>query len=275
LIDLAHEAVEHSSTNLMFSVVGVAAAGVCGAWYLVRASRLRRRGLRWPLSRDAAFLGGCGVLAAGAAVGAPETPFTGHMAQHVLVGMVAPLLMVLGRPVTLLLRTLPVGVRRTEVLRILHSRVARVVVNPPVAALLSVGGMWALYRTPVFEASHDSPWLHAVVHLHMFVAGTLFTAAVCQLDPVIRRYTVTLRAVTLVAASAAHAVLAKSLSAWAPPGTAVAGADLQMGAQLMYYVGDVVEIGTAIVLALSWYAAGGRALAHEQRRSRVAAEGPR
>jgi putative membrane protein len=272
VVDLSHGGGDHLSVESLFTAGALAAAGVSAALYVVRSVTLRGRGANWPLSRDAAFIGGCAVLAAGTALTLPAMPFTGHIAQHLLVGMIAPLLIVLGRPVTLLLRTLRVGGRRAWVVCVLHTRVVRLAVLPPVAALSSVGGMWALYRTPLFEAIHDRPWLHATVHVHMMITGTLFMAAICQLDPVRRRYGLTVRGATLVAAGAAHAVLAKSLYELPPPNAAITGSDLRMGAQLMYYGGDVVEICIAAVLALTWYAAGGRALAHERRRLRAAAQ---
>ncbi len=104
------------------------------------------------------------------------------------------------------------------------------------------------------------PWLSAAVHAHVLAAGLLFTFSVCQLDPVRRRWSLAVRGVTLLAAGAAHAVLAKSLYATAPPGAAFTTADLHTGAQIMYYGGDLVEAALAVVLAASWYAATGRAL---------------
>ena len=267
MFDFAHGDTGHVSAESLLSAGAIIAAGVCAVGYVVRSSALRARGVHWPLSLDAAFVGGCVALAAGAAWSLPAMPFTGHMAQHLLVGMVAPFLIVVGRPVTLLLRTFRVGSLRTRVLRVLHSRAARLAVFPPVAAAASIVGIWALYRTPLFAATHDHPWLHAAVHVHLVVSGTLFTAAVCQLDPVRRRYGLTLRAATLIATGAAHAVLAKSLYAWPPPSAVIARFDLQLGAQLMYYGGDAVEIAIAVVLAVSWYAAGGRAFARQQRRT--------
>ncbi|MEQ4608419.1 cytochrome c oxidase assembly protein [Streptomyces cavourensis] len=129
------------------------------------------------------------------------------------------------------------------------------------AALLDVGGLWLLYRSGLFAAMQHHAWLHAVVHLHVLTAGLLFTFAVCQLDAVRRRWSLAVRGMTLLAAGAAHAVLAKSLYAAAPPGTTFASADLHTGAQLMYYGGDLVEAGLAVVLAASWYRATGRAWA--------------
>lgn len=56
-----------------------------------------------------------------------------------------------------------------------------------------------------------------------------------------------------------HAVLAKSLYAGGPPGTAIAAADLHTGAQVMYHGGDLAEAAFAAVPAASWYRTTGRA----------------
>jgi putative membrane protein len=61
-----------------------------------------------------------------------------------------------------------------------------------------------------------------------------------------------------VAAGAAHAVLAKTMWVTPPPGTGFQAGDVHSAAELMYYGGDVVEIALAAILALRWYAAGGR-----------------
>jgi putative membrane protein len=236
--------------------------------YLSAGRRLRRCGDSWPRVRETSFILGTVTVLAALLVQLPLGEFTGHMVQHLLVGMAAPLLLVLGRPLTLALWALPVGEVRRSLLEVVHSRAAAVVTFPPAAGLLDLGGLWLLYRTTIFAGTHEQPWLHAAVHAHVLVAGVLFMSAVCQLEPVRRRYSLTLRAGSLVAAGAAHAVLAKSLYATPPPGTQFQDADVAFGAQLMYYGRDLIEVAIALVVALRWYAAAGRALAREAR-SRV------
>jgi putative membrane protein len=241
----------HDGHVLVFLALAAFGAYEVGAW------RLRDRGDRWPPARDAVF--GCGIAAAIF----PAAPgFTGHVLQHVVAGMLAPLLLVLARPVTLLLRAAPAARRRLK--PVLRSRVVAVLTCPPVAAVLDAGGLWLLYRTGLFAAAARDPVLHVLVHVHVFAAGLLFTASVCALEPVRHRYGLLPRAAALVGAAAAHAVLAKTLYLSAPPDTAFA--DRQEGAELMYYGGDVVELGLAVVVALTWYAARGRAAARVRRR---------
>lgn len=92
-----------------------AAALAAASVYLLSARRLRRRGDTWPWARDVAFAAGCGAMGWAISAKTPGGPFTGHMAQHLIVGMVAPLLLVLARPLTLALRLLPPGRDRKSV----------------------------------------------------------------------------------------------------------------------------------------------------------------
>jgi putative membrane protein len=235
------------------------------ALYLFAAARLRRRGDAWPWPRDVCFtVGGVSLLIA-ALVRLPGGEFTAHTGQHLIVGMAAPLLLILARPLTLALRVMSRRPRRW-LLWLSRSRGLGWLVFPPTAAVADFGALWLLYRTGLFAAIHDNPWLHAVVHLHVLLAGLLFTFAVCQVDPVRRRYGLVLRAGTVVVAGAAHAVLAKTLYGDPPPHTAFAATDLARGAELMYYGGDLVEISLAVLLAAQWYAASGRDLTRASRR---------
>ena len=240
-------------------------AVIAVALYFVAAQQLCRRGDRWPLQWTSSFAAGGVAVVVAAVVPLPGAAFTVHMIQHTIVGMAAPVLVVCARPITLTLRSLPAGRARRVVLALLHSRPATVLTFPPVAAVLDVGGLWLLYRTGLFASVHDRPLLHALIYVHTFLAGLLFTVAVTQLEPVRHRYSLALRAATLVGAAAAHGILAKSLYGAALPGTTFAVADVQLGAQIMYYGGDLVELALAGVIAWQWYQARGRELARTAR----------
>lgn len=235
--------------------------------YLFATWRLRRRADRWPVTRTVSCVAGGSCLLGAALIPVPAPPFTGHMIGHTLVGMAAPVLVALARPVTLALRALPPGPARRAVLRVFHSRLAGALVFPPLAAVSDVGGLWVFYRTGLFDAVHENTVLHALVNVHFFAAGLLFAVAATQLEPVTRQYSFVLRAASLVLAAAAHDVLAKSLYAAPPLGIAAMfdADDVQSGAQVMYYGGDVTEIMLAVVIAGQWYFAAGRAHARARR----------
>lgn len=247
-----------------------ASAVLAAIAYLLAAHRLRRRGDAWPWPRDVSFTAGS-IAVTWAVLGeVPGGPFTAHMARHLIVGMAAPLLLVLARPLTLALRSLPPGRVRRALPATAHAWPVGLLLFPPVAALVDIGGLWLLYRTGLFAATQHQPLPHAVIHVHVLAAGLLFTFTVCRLDPLPHRWGLAVRGAALLTAGAAHAVLAKSLYAAPPPGTAFTTDDLHTGAELMYYGGDVIEVALAVTLAVQWYTVTGRV--HSRRITR--ASGP-
>jgi putative membrane protein len=176
--------------------------------------------------------------------------FTAHMAAHVVLGMLAPLLLVVAAPVTLVLRVLPTA-RARPVARALAARPVAVLTHPLTAALLDVGGLWLLYRTPLHAAAMAEPWLHLAVSAHVLAAGYLFTFAVLgRPDPAPHRAPVAWRVGVLVAATAAHNVLAKVLYAYPPPG--VPAGQARQASELMYYGGAPVEIVVVVLVCRAW-----------------------
>ena len=228
--------------------------GVAGYLWLVT----RTRGKSWPRHRTVLWIGGS--LSAAAAVSGPlaaaaHTSFTAHMVVHLLLGMLAPLLLALAAPITLLLRALPVYPAR-RVSRVLASRPARFFTEPIVAAVLSVGGLWALYLTGLYPAMQHDPVVHVVVHVHLFVGGYLFTIAIVSVDPLPHRRSYRHRAVVLILALAAHDILAKYLYAHPPAGVSASAAE--SGAMIMYYGGDAVDVAIMVLLCGRWYRSSGR-----------------
>ena len=254
-MDHDHGGAVHATTGWVavevVVVVGLLVVAVAYAAGL-RASRHRSP---WPVHRTALFAGGLGCVAAalvGPLADAARTSFPAHMAGHLLLGMLGPLLLVQGAPVTLALRALPVR-RARGLSRVLRSRPVRVLTHPAVAALLAGGGLWALYGTDLYPATHVSPLVHAAVHAHVLLAGYVLTASLVGVDPDPHRASVAVRSVVLVGYVAAHSVLAKHLYAHPPAG--VGARDAEVGAQLMSYGGDVVDVALVVLVAAGWYAA--------------------
>lgn len=248
-------------------VVGLAATTI--AAYLAGMTISRRRGRTWPLRRALCWCAGI-VLAAASVIGplaaAAHEGFVAHMTAHLLAGMIAPLLLVLAAPVTLALRSLaPTPARRLS--RLLRSAPARVLTHPVTAAVLSAGGLWLIYLTPILDAMQASPLVHVAVHGHLLLAGYLFTAAMISPDPRPHPVARPIAAAVLVLALAAHGVLAKYL--YAHPPAAFAAADVRAGAQLMYYAGAWVEAVIIVVFCAQWYRAAGV----QRRRAATAAGG--
>lgn len=184
-----------------------------------------------------------------------------HMAQHLLLGLYAPLALVLGAPLTLLLAALPVSARR-PIATMLRSRPLHLLSHVGTAALLSVGGLYVLYLTPLYTLSMRSETVHYVLHLHVPLAGYLFAWAVAGPDPAPRRPGMGVRIAVLIVAGAAHGFLAKLLYSRAPvlpPGGNDSTAEIELAAQWMYYGGHLGDLLLLTALFAAWYRRTGRA----------------
>jgi putative copper resistance protein D len=165
------------------------------AFYLLGVRTLARRGDRWPAGRTAAWLAGwlLVLVATSSGIGryAPAM-FSVHMGQHMLLSMLAPVLLVLGGPVTLALRALPSAGSgppgpREWLLAGVHSPVSRVLTHPVVALLLFTGSFYALYLSGLFDAALSQHWAHLVMNAHFMLTGYLFYWPVIGVDPAPRR----------------------------------------------------------------------------------------
>lgn len=210
----------------------------------------------WSPWRTVSFSTGVALLAA---AGLPPMmawghhDLRGHMVQHLLLGMYAPLFLALGAPMTLLLRTAPAGLSRAVVV-LLGTRPARLLVHPATAAVLDMGGMYVLYLTPVYAWSAASPAGHLFVHVHFAIAGYLFAWSIAGPDPARHRPGLRTRLAVLFLASAAHAVLGKIMYGHGfPRGTAASAHELEAAAQWMYYGGDVAALLLTAAFFAAWF----------------------
>nr|WP_199430585.1 cytochrome c oxidase assembly protein [Qaidamihabitans albus] len=183
-------------TDWRFDLVYGTAAIVLAAGYVAAVLRLRRRGDAWPAGRTAAWLLACLVLLIATSSGlgryAPAM-FSVHMGNHMLLSMVAPVLFVLGGPVTLALRALPAAGRqappgpREWLVAFVHSPVSRVLTHPIVALCLFVGSFYGLYYSGLFDSALNYHWAHLAMNAHFLLAGYVFFWPVIGVDPAPRR----------------------------------------------------------------------------------------
>lgn len=223
--------------------------------YLILALVSNQRYKKWPIYRYVCWFSG--VLCAAIALIGPvadraHEDFTAHMVGHLFLGMLSPLLLALASPMTLLLRTLGVGAAR-KLSRLLKSLPVSIYSHPIVVSILNIGGLWVLYTTELYSAMHHHPLLHIVVHMHVFIAGYLYTISIIYIDPTAHRYRFTFRAFVLILSFAAHGVLSKYVYANPPPGISVKQA--QIAGMIMYYGGDIIEIGLIFLFCQQWYKA--------------------
>ncbi|MEW2284027.1 cytochrome c oxidase assembly protein [Streptomyces sp. NPDC047841] len=229
---------------------------VCAGGYLLLARRVRRRNpvRGWSPWRTAGFCAGLLLLAAALlppVAALAHRDFRGHMVQHMLIGMYAPLALVLGAPMTLVLRALPAP-RARRLTAFLHSAPARLLAHPVTGLLLSAGSLVPLYFTPLYDALTARPAGHWLLHAHFLLAGCLFAHAVAGPDPAPGRPGVRARLVCLGCAIAVHASVAQLMYGgfWVTVDAPVP--QVQGAAEIMYYGGDIAELLLAAALVATW-----------------------
>ncbi len=200
-------------------VLGTAALVLAGlyAWGLVR---LRRRGTEWPRIRAVSWFAGCAVMlvatSSGLAVYA-DAQFSYHMMAHMLLGMLAPILFVLGAPTTLALRALPAsrgdGVpgAREAIVGFMHARWLSVLTHPLVVFPLFIGSFYAVYFTPLFDAMISSHTGHLIMNVHFLMVGYLYYWVIIGVDPAPRRLTPLVKLAMLLGALPFHAFFGLAL----------------------------------------------------------------
>lgn len=162
-----------------------------GAIYVRGWTQLRRRGAhRFGAVQLAAFLGGLAAVLL--ALASPLEPFAAlllqvHMAQHLLLMMVAPPLLWLGWPLLPLLRGLPEAVRRHWVAPFFRwgglRSVLQRLTHPVTAWLLFVASTWIWHIPRLYEVALRSDGWHYVEHVCFFGTGLLFWWPVVQPFP--------------------------------------------------------------------------------------------
>jgi len=199
-------------------MIGILALMV--ALYIKGVVVLTKRGDKWPVGRTVAFAlgisavdfatsGGLGLYA--------QFSFSYHMMSHMVLGMIAPIGLVLGAPMTLALRTLPQGRDSDErgvrgsLLAALHSKIGVIYTNPIVALAIFDGSLFALYFTDLFAVLMQSHIGHLFMSLHFLAAGFLFFFIIIGVDPNPRRVHHLVQIVILFAAMSIHAFFSVAL----------------------------------------------------------------
>jgi cytochrome c oxidase assembly factor CtaG len=168
----------------------LAAIAALGGLYLAGVIAARRRGERWPAGRVVAFCGlglGFGIIATMSFVGVYQPVlFYMRAVQTVLLLLVVPLFLALGRPLSLIVATLP---RTGERLRaVISSRAAQLVTFPPITTFVLVLTPFLVYFTPWYAAGFSSGLVAQLTHVALLAPGFVFFWTLLRVDPVPRAY---------------------------------------------------------------------------------------
>jgi cytochrome c oxidase assembly factor CtaG len=161
-----------------------------GAWYLASARKVGRDGGRWGSGRTFAFvvLGlGFLLIATMAWPGAYESVlFYARATQTVLLVLVVPLFLAMGKPLTLLGEAHQKIWGRVE--RVVRGRVAKVATFPAITAFLLVAVPMSMYFTSWYTAVFASGTVRELTYLILMVPGYVFFWTLLRVDPVPKEY---------------------------------------------------------------------------------------
>lgn len=220
----------------------------------------------WPRSRLAAFLAGLAAIeiALESGIAAYDTTlFSIHMVQHVLLMMVAAPLLLLGSPITLLMRLASHRQRVRWILPVLHSRFIRVLSFPVVSWLIFAAVMWGSHFSQLFELSLEDPLVHDLEHLLFLASALLFWWPAIGLDPAPWRLPHPLRVLYVFLQMPQNTFLALAIFSSSVPlyshyatlvrswGPTVLD-DQQIAGAVMWIAGDMTFLVMVLALVYGW-----------------------
>lgn len=246
----------------------------CGL-YALGVSRARR----WPARRSASFAAGVAVAIVALQSGLDrydDRLLSAHMIQHMLLLLVAPLLLVAGRPVTLALRALGPAPRRALAGALIR---VRPLADPVVCLVVFSLAVIAWHLPVVFEATVHHQTLHALEHASMLAVGMMFWAPLLDAVPgAPRRLNGLGRIVYVIAAMPSMALVGAYLNraaelvypSYGPTSAAFGVSALREQARagaIMWVAGGVFAVSAGIWIAMATMSAEERRLQRAEARA--------
>lgn len=268
------------SPDAFFLIGCLLALGLYGYGVL----RLRGRGDAWPVGRTVFFF--VGVLSVALVMCTKLNDygmvmFSVHMVQHMVISMLSPILVLLGAPVTLALRALPVAGRgrtgpRELLLMLLHSRYMRVITHPVFTIPMFIASLYALYFTPLFDFLMESKTGHIAMMVHFLAVGLVFFWPIMGVDPGPHRPGYVMRMLELFAGMPFHAFFGIALmmatspmvDTYRHPAASLgidALSDQSAAGGIAWAFSEIPSVVVLIALVFQWYRSEQRAAKRSDR----------
>ena len=246
--------------------------------YLLGVRRLRLRGDKWALGRTVSWVTGMLLLAfitSGSLNAYQEYLFSVHMVAHMLLTMAVPIFLVPGAPITLLSRAVEKrsddsrGIREWALWAV-HTKYARVISHPVIAAVMFAGSLVVFYFTPIFGWSTNEHIGHEWMVLHFLITGYLFVQSIIGVDPGPHKIQFPLRIMLLIGTLAFHAFFGLALMAgeglllpewfgamgrtWGPTPLE----DQKIGGAIAWGIGELPTAALTIIVSVQWFRSDAR-----------------
>jgi len=260
-------------TQATFSPIPTAIIAVTLAGYLWSVRRLARTGRPWPRARTVSFCVAELLLAAGLVSGidAHQKLFAVHAVQQVLISMLAPIFLGLSGLITL---TLEAGGRRVqaEILRVLHSPVARRLSHPAFTWSFYGASIFVLYFTNLYAHTLHNQAVRDLVDVELIVAGCLFWWPAIAIDPLPYRLSPAPRIFYVLLAMPLHTILGMALESQSTPiARGISLSDLHTGGGILWVAGEATALLGSLALFVQWLRADERAAKRTDRIGEAAA----
>ncbi|MFC9630742.1 cytochrome c oxidase assembly protein [Streptomyces mirabilis] len=258
------------STDPFFLVACLVGLALYG-WGVVR---LARRGDKWSVGRTIAFV--LGVLTVMLVMCTKLNDygmvmFSVHMVQHMVISMLSPILILLGAPITLALRALPVAATRGNkgprelLLMFLHSRYMQIITHPAFTIPLFIASLYALYFSPIFDILMGSKTGHIAMMCHFLAVGLVFFWPIMGVDPGPHRPGYLMRMLELFAGMPFHAFFGIALMMASAPMVETyknppaslgidALSDQSAAGGIAWAFSEIPSVLVLIALLFQWYA---------------------
>ena len=247
--------------------VVTAVAAVAAALYLWGAWRVARRhpARPWPWWRTAMFLGGLAVVvvATESGIGAyDDVLFWDHMIQHLMLIMIAPPMLVIGQPFTLLLHASR-NPLHTWAKRVMRSRVVSFLTWPPFGLAAYAAAIVGTHLTGLMGLVMTNPALHNAEYALYLVVGYLFFLPIFGREPIRWRVSYPIRLLVLILAMPvdtftgvvlgyANTGMAGMSASTRPAGAPSPVEDVHWGGAVMWIGGDAIMLAFIMVVFLLW-----------------------
>jgi cytochrome c oxidase assembly factor CtaG len=241
----------------------VLAAGLY-VWGVLRVRR-RHPARPWPAWRTAMFLGGLAVvvIATEAGIGSyDDVLFWDHMVQHLLLLMVAPPMLVVGQPATLLMHASRNPVH-TWTKKLLRSRVITLLTWPPLGTAMYAATIVGTHLTGFMNIVLTNSSVHDAEHALYLVVGYLYFLPLIGREPIRWRVSYPTRIFLLFIAMPVDAftglalgsesgnpfpALADGRPAWAPSPLN----DVHIGGAVMWVGGAGIMFALVMAVFFAW-----------------------
>ncbi len=254
-------------TRWEFAPAVTAAAAVVAVLYLWGTWRVARRhpARPWPLWRTGMFLAGLAVvvLATESGIGVyDEVLFWDHMIQHLMLIMIAPPLLVVGQPFTLLLHASR-NPLHAWAKRVMRSRAVSFLTWPPVGLAAYAATVAGTHLTGLAAQILANPALHNAEHATYLAVGYLFFLPLLGREPIRWRLSYPIRILVLVLAMPvdtftglvlgyAGTWFATGTAGPRPPGSPGPVEDVHWAGATMWIAGDAIMLAYIMLVVLMW-----------------------